>query len=719
MRLVQSLIVSDLLMGIVGLVGCIQQLSGNELKKDSVECDGLGVSFVAIIFSQHLWTLSLAFTTFMILLHPLSSITIFLEKYWYWNWPIVWAISFAISVVGYVLYGYGPTGGICYYQDDSGLFGELIQFLPRAIVFVVIAGLYGKLYVFLKRPDKIRTGFSHDSGSSWSKGMKGSWLPGHGHGHGSQHRSRRKRFFTKQHKTIIVDHHSHHSHDQSQHSTATDCPRRGDSKSAPPDHKRHHHFHMPHLPHFNPHLLHRKSVVEDDDVPPWERVELPPFQVDGQRYGGSEKGEHRQNSLLGGLIRRPNTAPSSFSNPGRVLSQQPAFLSPTNTLHEEAEEEHEHEREERKKQGEQEQHSEKNDSEKKDNNEKHESEAKDGNDQKDTSNEADGSSEKTQARTQDAENSPRQLHAAVTEENKVHRAISGTSDGTTAVDLDSPSRRNFAPCVASVPSTPRTLVQPPCEPSSCEILCPKPMLLPNPEENSSVVDLEKGLAQVSSPGEMDDEEDDMDLLAMLRSDGAGRDATASHHSSEYIQESMSSYLNRKTALLMLWFPLGYVLLFGISTIRIIYDFVGNPPTGLRAMSRWMIFGQGLLNLVIYGLVEFHTKRVVRRRVRRGTLNHHTSGRHSSGIGSGIPGFPGLRWPKRSGTALSQSHHGHGQSHSRADQIKSNGSRTATGSRTGNKSPQVSFVDPEMSILQRLDEEMQFPAVPPRGEQRGE
>ena len=62
---------------------------------------------------------------------------------------------------------------------------------------------------------------------------------------------------------------------------------------------------------------------------------------------------------------------------------------------------------------------------------------------------------------------------------------------------------------------------------------------------------------------------------------------------ELVEESMASYLNRKTALLMLWFPLGYVLLFSISLVRIIYDFAGTPPTILRALSRWFIFAQGI------------------------------------------------------------------------------------------------------------------------------
>lgn len=47
-----------------------------------------------------------------------------------------------------------------------------------------------------------------------------------------------------------------------------------------------------------------------------------------------------------------------------------------------------------------------------------------------------------------------------------------------------------------------------------------------------------------------------------------------------------------------------MLLFSVSLIRLIYDFAGQPPVVLRAISRWMIFAQGILDALIYGLVEW-------------------------------------------------------------------------------------------------------------------
>lgn len=69
MRLVQSLIMSDVIMGLVGIIGCTLTLNGKPLVAGTKECDGLGVVLVATLFTQHLWTLSLAAATFMILVH--------------------------------------------------------------------------------------------------------------------------------------------------------------------------------------------------------------------------------------------------------------------------------------------------------------------------------------------------------------------------------------------------------------------------------------------------------------------------------------------------------------------------------------------------------------------------------------------------------------------------------------------------------------------------
>lgn len=56
--------------------------------------------------------------------------------------------------------------------------------------------------------------------------------------------------------------------------------------------------------------------------------------------------------------------------------------------------------------------------------------------------------------------------------------------------------------------------------------------------------------------EDEDEDTEMDLLRMLRQDAEPQDGSRDTTEIELVPESMASYLNRKTALLMLWFPLG-------------------------------------------------------------------------------------------------------------------------------------------------------------------
>jgi hypothetical protein len=53
-------------------------------------------------------------------------------------------------------------------------------------------------------------------------------------------------------------------------------------------------------------------------------------------------------------------------------------------------------------------------------------------------------------------------------------------------------------------------------------------------------------------------DDDWDLMRMLQASAPAADPSRSHVEDqvEFVEESMASYLNRKTALLMLWFPLG-------------------------------------------------------------------------------------------------------------------------------------------------------------------
>jgi len=74
------------------------------------------------------------------------------------------------------------------------------------------------------------------------------------------------------------------------------------------------------------------------------------------------------------------------------------------------------------------------------------------------------------------------------------------------------------------------------------------------------LDEERGSDDEDEDEEEDEEDNEMDLLRMLRQDSEPEDQNPGQKEEyELVPESMASYLNRKTALLMLWFPLGVSL----------------------------------------------------------------------------------------------------------------------------------------------------------------
>jgi hypothetical protein len=93
--------------------------------------------------------------------------------------------------------------------------------------------------------------------------------------------------------------------------------------------------------------------------------------------------------------------------------------------------------------------------------------------------------------------------------------------------------------------------------------------LPRASTPGSSIQASKDVEKGGVDGDEDDSEDDdddavgtWDLMRMLKEPPPTGDKdpfaiqTNASENHEYVQESMASYLNRKTALLMLWFPLG-------------------------------------------------------------------------------------------------------------------------------------------------------------------
>lgn len=70
-------------------------------------------------------------------------------------WGGIWLISFINSAIGTALVDSIDAGGFCFFPSvPPNLYGNLIIFIPRSVVFLVIIGLYVRLYLFFRRQSK-------------------------------------------------------------------------------------------------------------------------------------------------------------------------------------------------------------------------------------------------------------------------------------------------------------------------------------------------------------------------------------------------------------------------------------------------------------------------------------------------------------------------------------------------------------------------------------
>ncbi|WWD00717.1 hypothetical protein V866_007652 [Kwoniella sp. B9012] len=701
-RIVQALIVSDFLLGIVGLISSCLFLAGDgsAIAHGTVSCDGLGFLLTAILWTEHGWTLILAFATFMILIYPLHWFTIWMEQRWYFLWAIVWVVSIVVAILGYELFGFYPSGGTCFYGANAGLYSELMQFIPRCVVCIVITVLYARLYVFLKRPDKIRlpgsnsaTGGPYETVSSTSNKDKGDFRERFG-SLMSNGPFRRKRGSSGEVLSVLPEGQSNISS-----SSSTDPPPVIKEKEKEPT-RRNSGFRRP-------------SFSPTKEVPPWEKLELPAFQVDGERFGGPSPSSIHSGSIWNGWrsgrkrsstttvstnAHSPSSRLNSISNsvkhqnqkeetnlrstpPGLYVPRMPSIPSEDhidprnpNRNQDTTQTQSQHKREstddtyiaqssivsgsaltgageKKRKKSVQLPSSPKSTMSSIENGNRH----------------GFGQSPKIDSRqrpsitiSESIELSPGELQVADQarqdgiESRQTRSSVQplpkitlpprsdipwstlgsvggGVGGRRSAPSTPTFSQQNFQYTASSVPGTPGASGTP---------------------AQSSRRTSKNDRDRTDTQGDNTEDEEEWDLARMLAQPPPGshtaddrfaprQSTTNNGESFELVPESMSSYLNRKTALLMLWFPLGYLFLFSVSLIRLIYDFAGNPPVGLRAISKWMILAQGVLDAIIYGVVEWHTKRVVRKKVRKGTFSPRNAAAGGETPVGSKSGFNGL------------------------------------------------------------------------------
>lgn len=95
----------------------------------------------------------------------------------------------------------------------------------------------------------------------------------------------------------------------------------------------------------------------------------------------------------------------------------------------------------------------------------------------------------------------------------------------------------------------------------------------------------------------------------------GSHPPASAYDDDVPRRSAASYFNRQAALLMLYFPLAYLVVFAFSLVRLIYDMATyKPSAALSALSLWFVLSAGLMDALVYGIAEYNVKRRVRRKM---------------------------------------------------------------------------------------------------------
>jgi hypothetical protein len=432
------------------------------------------------------------------------------------------------------------------HSDDSSSPRTPSLIFRSGIVFVVITVAYAKLFVFLRRPDKIRGSFS-DSPSGSSNGATSS--TNRRRGLSALLRKSRGDIPAPMQAGMPTPTSSLPPPAVTEKTVRLDSPVLHTVESLAPLSP------LAEEPMSPKCITPTSTPAEPAEIPPWEKLELPVFQVDGQRFGGpahtsreglwgnwkglsgreSRKrpstGSSTMSQHLGGSTRLgststgkdtlvPSTPPTPGtasgkvpSHPSIVLSSSPGSFFPAKL---------------------------------------------------DTIVSVDGQPHAFYDRQRRDTDLSTSIASSDSDRERYRKAsaVSALSALTSSdhsshlvtpigPEYDAAIRRTSASALSEMDASRRSSMvtdgkkQPGTHPS-----------LSDPESD----DIERAAAG-GAGAEEEDEDEQFDLMRILQqtSPKGVDDRFVPHETVEYVPESMSSYLNRKTALLMLWFPLGVSL----------------------------------------------------------------------------------------------------------------------------------------------------------------
>ncbi|CAO1626243.1 unnamed protein product [Parajaminaea phylloscopi] len=156
--LIVGLATSDLVSALTVIASTSYLIDGGNLVEARSFCTFLGLSLSVATYTQHFWNLCILGITYMILVHPLSNFTMTIERRVLWLWPIIWLVSLGLNGFAWGFATFSYAGGYCYVGDNAGkLFSYLFPLIPRILVVAVILVLYTRLFFFLRRTNLLKS----------------------------------------------------------------------------------------------------------------------------------------------------------------------------------------------------------------------------------------------------------------------------------------------------------------------------------------------------------------------------------------------------------------------------------------------------------------------------------------------------------------------------------------------------------------------------------
>lgn len=180
-----------------------------------------------------------------------------------------------------------------------------MQFMPRALVFISICFFYARLYVFLRRPDRIKASFSN-SGRRDTAAQRSDPEYTYQSATSSMLAERAaRRHETTTPKEKIASQFAKFSFKKRSAAGLGDADEKKFDKQDPsrPVRERDYAGQPGSASEQGPIDRPEKAEPKVTEIPPWEKLELPAFQIDGQRYGGPSSSAGTQSSSAWGDLK--------------------------------------------------------------------------------------------------------------------------------------------------------------------------------------------------------------------------------------------------------------------------------------------------------------------------------------------------------------------------------------------------------------------------------